>query len=47
MNGKILSVFVTNLGKYTEGGCYVALVDTPVEYAREDLQELYSGGMAA
>lgn len=34
-------------GIFTEGGCYVALVDTPVEYTKEDLQELYRSGLAA
>lgn len=34
-------------GIFTEGGCYVALVDTPVEYTKEDLQEIYSSGLAA
>lgn len=34
-------------GVFTEGGCYVALVDTPVEYTQEDLQELYRSGLAA
>lgn len=34
-------------GIFTEGGCYVCMVDTPVEYTREDLQDIYSSGLAA
>lgn len=34
-------------GMLTEGGYYVALVDTPVEHSHEDLQEIYSSGLAA
>lgn len=35
-------------GVLTENGYYVALIDTPTEYTREDLQEIYSScGIAA
>lgn len=34
-------------GVLTENGYYVALIDTPTEYTREDFQELYSSGLAA
>lgn len=35
-------------GIFTENGYYVALIDTPVEYTKEDLQEIYSScGIAA
>ena len=35
-------------GVLTENGYYVALIDTPVEYTKEDLQEIYSScGIAA
>lgn len=34
-------------GVLTENGYYVALIDTPVEYTKEDLQEIYSSRLAA